>query len=118
MGQCRGVKDDPWWHPTDEDRGWDRPLPDVIRLSPDYGVELPLWGDGFGNISWQYTKFSPGWLDRLAAWQREFDRDFHYETGWSSDEARDRWVSKAEALAADVQAELGTRSRVEVGLYE
>ncbi len=71
----------PWWQPGEADLGWDEPLPDVITLAPDYGAEPPLWGNGFGNIAWQYTKFSPGLLDRLAAWQQEFDACCHWDRG-------------------------------------
>jgi hypothetical protein len=104
----------PWWQPKEADLGWDEPLPDVVTLAPDYGAELPLWGDGFGNIAWQYTKFSRGLLDRLAAWQQEFDAHCHWDRGWDSDEIRDRWASQAEDLAADVRTELGTRARLVV----
>jgi len=78
----------------------DEPLPDVITLAPDYGAQLPLWGDGFGNIAWQY----------------EFDTHYHWDHGWESDEIGDRWASQAEDLAADVRAELGTRARLVVKL--
>ena len=37
-----------------------------------------------GNIDWRYIKFPPALLDRLAAWQQEFDDNDHYETGWRS----------------------------------
>ena len=71
------MAENPWRHPAEADRGWgwgwDEPLPGSITLSPDYGAELPLWADGFGNVSWQFTKFSPELLDRLAAWQQDFD---------------------------------------------
>jgi hypothetical protein len=86
----------PWWQPREADLGWDEPLPDVIMLAPDYGAELPLWGNGFGNISWQCTKFSPGLLDRLAAWQQEFDAHYRWDRGWESDQIRDRWASQVE----------------------
>lgn len=104
----------PWWEPGEADLGWDDPLPDVVTLAPDYGAELPLWGNGFGNIAWQYTKFSPGLLDRLAAWQQEFDAHHRWDRGWESDEIRDRWASQVEGLAADVRTELGTRARLDV----
>ena len=104
----------PWWQPKEADLGWDESLPDVITLAPDYGAELPLWGNGFGNIAWQYTRFSRGLLDRLAAWQEEFDARCHWDRGWDSDEIRDRWASQAEDLAADVRTELGTRARLVV----
>jgi hypothetical protein len=107
----------PWWHPTEADPGWDEPLPSSIVLSPDYGAELPLWADGFGNVSWQFTKFSPDLLDRLAVWQQAFDAGFHWETGWLTTELRDRWASEAEGLAAAVRAELGTRAVLVVDLW-
>jgi len=107
----------PWWHPGEDDLGWDEPLPDVVELSPDYGADLPLWGKGFGNIAWQYTRFSPGLLDRLAAWQREFDDNFHWDNGWRSTQIRDHWAGQAERLAADVRAELGDRAELIVRLW-
>jgi hypothetical protein len=63
----RGDSDNPWWHPAQDDLDWDEPLPGVIVLCPEYGAELPLWGEGWGNIDWALTKFSPELLDRLAA---------------------------------------------------
>ncbi|HKA98275.1 MAG TPA: hypothetical protein VKD66_18580 [Streptosporangiaceae bacterium] len=56
-------------------------------------------------------------LDRLAAWQREFDDNFHWDRGWRSAQIRDRWASQAEELAADVRAELGTRAELTVRLW-
>jgi hypothetical protein len=54
---------------------------------------------------------------RFAAWQRDFDHDFHWERGWRSAEVRDRWSRQAAALAADVRAELGTRAELSVRLW-
>jgi hypothetical protein len=82
------MSQNPWWHPSDDDLGWDEPFPVIIRLAPDYSAPLPLWGEGFGNIDWRCTKFPPALLDRLAAWQQEFDDNYHYETGWRSAPAR------------------------------
>jgi len=112
--------ENPWWHPGRSDLDRDEPLPDEIELAPDYSAELPLWGDdGYGTaeIAWQDTKFSPELLDRLAAWQQEFDANFHWEKGWQSAELRDRWAGQAEKLAADARAELGTRAELTVRLW-
>jgi len=64
------MSQNPWWHPSDDDLGWDGPLPVIIRLAPDYGAPLPLWGEGFGNIDWRHTKFPAALLDRplTSAW--------------------------------------------------
>ena len=45
-----GHEPNPWWHPSDDDLGWDEPLPVIIRLAPDYSAPVPLWDEGFGNI--------------------------------------------------------------------
>src|SRR5215472_4554668 len=39
------MSQNPWWHPSDDDLGWDEPLPVIIRLAPDYSAPLPLWGE-------------------------------------------------------------------------
>jgi hypothetical protein len=111
------VSDNPWWHPSDDDLGWDEALPRVIRLSPDYGADLPLWGEGFGNIAWQFTKLPPQLLDRLAAWQQDFDNNYHYQAGWRSAAIRDRWAHQATELAAGLRAALGARAELTVDLW-
>jgi hypothetical protein len=116
MEECPVMGENPWWHPGEDDLDWNEPLPHVIELAPDYCAELPLWGASW-NIAWQYTKFSPGLLDRLAAWQREFDANFHWDTGWRSAAIRDHWASQAQELAADVRGELGTRAELTVRLW-
>jgi hypothetical protein len=103
------VGQNPWWHPSEDDRDWDEPLPNVIVLAADYMAPLPLWGEGSGNIAWQSTKFPPELLDRLATWQQDFDHNYHHDTGWRSDAARDRWAHDATDLAADVQTALVLR---------
>jgi hypothetical protein len=110
------VSENPWWQPTDDDLAQAQPLPKLIELATDYDADLPLWGDG-GNIPWQDTGFSPALLDRLAAWQQDFDANYHWDSGWRSAEARDRWTSQGEELAADVRAELGNRAELTVRLW-
>lgn len=109
------MSEQPWWHPTSED-DWDEPLPEVVLLAAEYAAELPLSGAGHG-LAWQLTKLTPELLDRLAAWQQEFDSEFHWQRGWSSTAVRDRWASAAQELAADVQRELGGRAKLALDLW-
>ena len=103
------------------DRSLDEPLPSVVILAPDYhagdDAGLPLWTEESGQISWRSTRFSPKLLDRLAAWQEEFESNFHWENGWSSERARAKWACEAQELAADVRRELGTRASLAVDLW-
>jgi hypothetical protein len=108
------VSEKPWWHPGD-DEDWDEPLPTVVTLEPEYGAELPLGGEGV--LAWQRTKFSPQLLDRLAAWQEDFENGFDYDSGWRSQQAQDLWAEQAKELEADVRAELGNRAELAVNLW-
>ncbi len=98
----------PWWTPTEQDLAWDRPLPNVVRFTPDY-AELPLWGDGYGNISWQATKLPPFLLDRLAAWENKWEDNYDYEHGWKNEEMWREWLAEGSGLLADLRKELAGR---------
>jgi len=111
----QGMKDHPWWHPTQDD-DWNEPLPAIVVLSPDYMAKLPLWGDS-GTLPWQRSKLSPELLDRLVSWQEEFDSNFDFDAGWSSNEARNRWAAEARDLAGDVLAQLASRAKLMVDLW-
>jgi hypothetical protein len=47
----------PWWHSSDDDLGWDEPLPVIIRLAPMTALLFRCGVEGFGHIDWRYTKF-------------------------------------------------------------
>ena len=51
--------------------------PSSVVLSPDYGVEIPLWPQ------WDSTmKLVPGdLLTKLILWQQDFDSHFRHDTG-------------------------------------
>jgi hypothetical protein len=89
----------------------------IIRLAPDDSAPLPLRGEGSGNIDCRYAKFPSALLDRLAAWQQDFDDNYHYESGWRSAPARDRWADNAKGLATDLRAVLGARAELVVDLW-
>ena len=84
-----------WWHPSQDDLHWDDTLPDTIELSPIIRLSSRCGATASGNVAWQYTKFCPRLLDRLAAWQQEFDDNFRWDTGWRSTEIRDHWAGEA-----------------------
>jgi hypothetical protein len=115
------VSENPWWHSASDDLDLPEPLPSVVILSPDYnaGMDagLPLWAEGSGQISWRSTKFSPELLERLANWQDDFDSNYRWDKGWSSEPALTRWAQEATDLAADVRRELSARTRLVVHLW-
>lgn len=84
-----------------------------LTTAPSCHCGATALGTSAGNS----PRFSPGLLDRLSAWQQEFDDNYHWDSGWRSAEIRDRWASEAGELAADVRAELGTRAELVVRLW-
>ena len=115
-----GKAENPWWNAA-QDHEQEEPLPPVVVLAPDYhagdNAGLPLWSEESGQIPWESTKFSPELLDRLAAWQQEFESSFHWEKGWRSERAQAQWASEAHELTADIRRELSTRSMLTVDLW-
>jgi hypothetical protein len=81
-----------------------------LLLMVDYSAEMPLWG----RVAKQ-VELDPALVNRLAAWQREFDNDFQYEKGWRSADARDRWAAEAVELEAQLRAALpGVKLKVDL----
>lgn len=87
--------------------------PAKVRLSPDYSAPYPLW-----PLSDATAAMVPeAVMAKLVAWQKDFDANFHWETGWRSDEARDRWAAAATELGPEVRAALDGRAELEVDLW-
>lgn len=51
-------------------------------------------------------------VDRIIHWARDFNREFDEETGWSSEEARERHRAEGAALREKVQQQLGPQYEV------
>ncbi len=81
---------------------------DRVKLMPEYGCDVPLWADGNLDIDdCRRLGLSVGLIDRLVAWQSEFDASFEFELAWSKNPAaREPWRAAAEVLAADLRREL------------
>lgn len=82
-----------------------------VKLMPEYSAGIPLWGQ------WKPLELSASLLARLRQWQLDFDSSFHWETGWQSEVARERWSEEARQLEADLRTEIGNRADVTVDLW-
>jgi hypothetical protein len=56
-------------------------------------------------------------LDALADWQVQFDTDFHYETGWISEDLAAGWAQRGEELAAALRQALPPTIPLHVDLW-
>ena len=83
-----------------------------LKLMPEYACEMPLW-----NCHWRDLNLSPGLLARLAAWQRQFDMNFHYEDGWMEDSEREAWTLESVLLVEGLKKQLPRSVILEVDLW-
>jgi hypothetical protein len=90
--------------------------PQVIKLMPEYAASLPLW-DERGNLGRSGAQLPPALLDRLEAWQREFEENFRWDTGWQSAAAREHWAGQAPRLEAALRDALSPRTELVVDLW-
>jgi hypothetical protein len=85
-----------------------------LRLAPDYVMGISgLWPSSDDTDA----MVSPELLTRLVAWNDEFNVNFHYERGWRSEEARDRWAEESVDLAAQVRAAVEGKAELQIDLW-
>ena len=100
-----------WKHFPDADpKLWDE-IERIVKLMPEYSVEIPLWGP------WRELDLSATFLARVRRWQEFFDESFRWDSGWVSSAARDRWAQEAEAIEDELRQEVGNRVDVVVDLW-
>ena len=83
----------------------------VVKLMPEYSVEMPLWG------RWKQLELSAALLARLRKWQVHFEESFRPESGWLSVTARESWTDEAKVLEDELRREVGDRADVVVNLW-
>ena len=85
----------------------------VVELSPDYMAPSPLWPQSDST----YALVPEPLMARLIAWQKDFDDNFHWEDGWSSDAAKARWAEIAIELEAELRKALAEKAELIVRLW-
>ena len=83
--------------------------PTYVKLMPDYGADVPLWG-----VPWQNLNLGAPLLARLRAWQAQFDAHFHYARGWDDGRIADEWRAEREQLAVELRSAVGPDIEVQV----
>ncbi len=53
----------------------------------------------------------------MIAWQKEFDSNFHWDTGWSSEETKGKWADEAVHLEAELREALAGKAELIVDLW-
>jgi hypothetical protein len=87
--------------------------PVVLRLMPEYNVEVPL----FPQSDYTDALVPKSLLAKLMKWQEDFETDFHYETGWRSLEAKERWAAQASPLETELRSALAGKADLVVDLW-
>ena len=87
--------------------------PTSVRLSPDYSAPSPLWPSSDATDALVPEPL----LSRLVAWQKDFDTNFRWNTGWESEEAKSRWANEAVTLEAELREALRGKAELTVDLW-
>ncbi len=87
--------------------------PSRVTFSPDYGAPSPLWPQSDATDA----LVPEALLVKLVAWQGEFDSNFGWEMGWSSDEAKAKWAEEAVGLEAELREALAGKAELVVDLW-
>jgi hypothetical protein len=104
----RAWNDPTWTPPFDDD-----PDPVTsIKLMPEYGVELPLWG-----ADWWQLGLATDLLNDLADWQEQFDTGFSCETGWKTSDVAVGWARRGADLATELRKQLPPSIELGVDLW-
>ena len=82
-----------------------------IRLSPEYGAQVPLWPQSTAAM------VPTALMERLIGWQRDFESNCRWDSGWKTEEAKARWAEQASALEVDLRLALAKRAEVIVDLW-
>jgi hypothetical protein len=104
--------EDPQWSPSKPPLVRDEAGRALVRLMPEYTVDLPLWGQ-----HWQALDLEPSLLSALADWQRQFDAHFIPSKGWTDAVVRDEWAAVAQDLSRRLRRALPEDVDLDVNLW-
>jgi hypothetical protein len=91
----------------------------VIRLFPDYSRDWPLWEDSTPTLDVGYTTtpadydLSAALASEMATWNTFWERHFHHDGGWDTDESREQWRLDGERIASRLRAEVASYADVQ-----
>jgi hypothetical protein len=74
---------------------------------------VPLWPSSDATDA----LVPPDLIERLLAWQSDFDGSFHPEREWLSHEAKERWATSSAELEAELREALSGKAELVVDLW-
>lgn len=84
----------------------------TLRIMPDYQCGVPLWGPVSSCID-----LDAALVARLRLWQESFDENFHWDSGWKSQDSKARWSQEAEDIIVALKVALPPGVELEVDLW-
>jgi hypothetical protein len=82
----------------------------MVRLFPEYSRRWPLWPRNIPGLDYPISPADIGLsatlTDRIETWNRNWEKNFHWEFGWKEDFDVQRWADEAATIAKLLQMEL------------
>jgi hypothetical protein len=89
-------------------------MPTRVRLMDEYSSIWPLWLDDRGQDTADVLAISARLAEKLRDWAKDFDEGFDVDDGWDDSTRAENHALEGDALASEVQNELGTEFNVEL----
>jgi hypothetical protein len=83
----------------------------------DYSAGWPLWSEAGELLAVDDPPLSDELAADLRAWQNLFETEFHWDSGWRTAEAEERYAREAVALLDRLCRELGGDVQVELDTW-
>jgi hypothetical protein len=86
-----------------------------VKLMSHYSADFPLWD--VRELRPDEVPLSEELVQQLREWQALFEREFHYDHGWSQASHRKAYCGWGRSLHARLQDELGPGWTVSLSLW-
>ncbi len=84
----------------------------VIRMFPEIGSPIPLWGDRGPLLDWEELGITPELHSALLSWQATWEAQCHYERGWTHQQDFSEWRTAGDLLYERLTQALWTTAAV------
>jgi hypothetical protein len=84
-----------------------------LRLFPEWSVDVPV----FPRSDDTDALIPEALLAKLIAWNLYLNQNCHWESGWKSQDAKDKWIGEVPSLVAQLTAALAGKAELVIDLW-
>ncbi len=74
----------------------------AVRLFPEYSRDWPLWSRSIPELDYPISPADMGLsaplTDRIKRWNDDWEKNFHWESGWREGFDVEQWANEGKAI--------------------